>query len=68
MSDRPGSAIAPDSRPNGLECPRCGCFHFEVTHTYRQHRRIRRRRVCRHCGRAVYTFEVTSADLPRRRS
>lgn len=41
----------------GLECPKCGCMHFEVLQTIRQPKRIVRRRQCRHCGRRVTTNE-----------
>lgn len=45
-------------RRRGLVCRRCGCTHFEVTHTIRKpNGTIRRRRVCRHCGRAIMTEE-----------
>lgn len=54
------------SEQEGLVCPRCGCKHFEVTHTLRQRCRIRRRRVCRHCGRAIYTVEITQTEMARR--
>ncbi|HOM16568.1 MAG TPA: hypothetical protein PLQ00_04525 [Thermoguttaceae bacterium] len=43
----------------GLECRRCGCRHFYVTHTLQlPDGRIKRRRVCRHCGTPIVTFEV----------
>jgi transcriptional regulator NrdR family protein len=46
--------------PNrGLECPHCGCRHFYTTHTEPlRDGRIRRRKVCRHCGRKVVTYET----------
>jgi transcriptional regulator NrdR family protein len=50
-----------DHADRGLRCPRCGCGHFYVTHTERLRLRIRRRRVCRHCGRRIVTFEAASA-------
>jgi transcriptional regulator NrdR family protein len=43
----------------GIRCPRCGCRHFYTTHTEPlRDGRIRRRKVCRHCGRKVVTFEA----------
>ena len=53
------------SGPPGLVCPKCGCMHFpepsaekwDVTHTKPGHGYIRRRRVCRHCGRVITTRE-----------
>lgn len=49
----------PPKQPDrGIECPRCGCRHFFTTHTEPlRDGRIRRRKVCRHCGRRVTTFE-----------
>ncbi len=41
----------------GLECPKCGCKHFEVVYNVRQVKRIVRRKQCRHCGRRVTTVE-----------
>lgn len=58
MSSRP-----PDGEPRGLACPKCGGCDFRVTHTWRMKLRIRRRRVCRHCGRAVTTFELLAAEV-----
>jgi len=47
-----------DARPKGLECPTCGCRHFEVLYTRATPvGTIRRRRQCRHCGRRVTTSE-----------
>ena len=47
----------------GLECPRCGCRDFRCTNTWRDEGRIRRRKVCRHCGTPVTTYErLESAD------
>lgn len=45
-------------KPRGLECPRCGCGHFEVVYTRQVAKgRVMRRRECRHCGRRLTTFE-----------
>jgi transcriptional regulator NrdR family protein len=45
--------------PRGIECPKCGCRHFHTTHTEPlRDGRIRRRKLCRHCGRRVVTFEA----------
>ena len=42
----------------GICCPACGCRHFQTTHTEPlRDGRIRRRKVCRYCGRKVLTFE-----------
>jgi transcriptional regulator NrdR family protein len=46
----------------GIACPTCGCRHFDTTHTEPlRDGRIRRRKVCRHCGRKVLTYESTAA-------
>ncbi|GAB6188214.1 hypothetical protein [Thermopirellula anaerolimosa] len=45
--------------PRGIACPRCGCCHFRTTHTEPlPSGRIRRRKVCRHCGRRMVTYEI----------
>lgn len=49
--------IMEDQQQKGLECPRCGCRHFEVLHTIRLDKLIRRRRGCRNCGRLIMTTE-----------
>lgn len=47
---------APELKP--LECPGCGCGHFNVVRTVPQaNGRIRRTRECRHCGRQVRSYE-----------
>jgi transcriptional regulator NrdR family protein len=51
----------------GIRCPQCGCRHFYTTHTEPlPDGRIRRRKVCRHCGRKAVTYEapVGSAGRP----
>jgi transcriptional regulator NrdR family protein len=49
----------PDKPPRGIECPTCGCRHFYTTHTEPlPSGRIRRRKVCRHCGRRIVTYEA----------
>jgi transcriptional regulator NrdR family protein len=50
--------------PRGIECPRCGCRHFEVTNTEPlRGGRIRRRKRCRHCGHRIVTYEGTVTTL-----
>ena len=49
----------------GLVCPGCGCRDirdaitrgFVQTHTYKQPGWIKRRKVCRNCGRVIVTRE-----------
>lgn len=52
-------SLIPPTKPEpaGLACPKCGCHHFEVERTKPMVGRIMRRRVCRHCGRKVTTYE-----------
>lgn len=51
--------------PRGIECPKCGCRHFETTHTEPlADGRIRRRKRCRHCGRKMVTFEAPVGPRP----
>jgi len=53
-----------NSTPRGIECPRCGCRHFETTNTEpMRDGRIRRRKRCRHCGHRIVTFEGTVSAL-----
>jgi len=48
----------------GICCPLCGCRHFYTTHTEPlRDGRIRRRKVCRHCGRKSVTYEGTLTAL-----
>ena len=55
---------------DGIQCPSCGCRHSETTHVYRlaafvggqQVVRIRRRRVCRHCGESFYSQEESEME------
>jgi ribosomal protein L33 len=45
----------------GIPCPQCGCRHFYTTHTEpMRDGRVRRRKVCRHCGRKILTFEMAT--------
>ncbi len=43
----------------GLECPECGCRHFEVIKTKPHDGEIGRRRQCRNCG-----FRITTMEIP----
>lgn len=53
-------------QPRGVYCPRCNCGDLRVETTVRlPGGRIRRYRVCRHCGRRLTTVEATLANLPR---
>ena len=55
-----------ESAPRGIECPKCGCCHFFTTHTEPlRDGRIRRRKVCRHCGRKMVTFEAPPRSVDR---
>ena len=66
----PGDNPQP-AAPPGVICPNCGCRHFlgedgrpwEVVKTELKFGFIRRRRVCRHCGRVVYTREIPEVRI-----
>lgn len=62
-----GGPSAGGSVPRGLECPRCGCHHFEVVYTQRLSAGgVRRRRECRHCGCRITTIEQVIPPFSRR--
>jgi hypothetical protein len=62
-SQATGSRSEASQPRRGTACPRCGCRHFRTTHTESlPSGRIRRRKVCRHCGRRMVTY----APAPRR--
>lgn len=46
-------------------CPRCGCKHVRVT-TVRplSNGRVRRYRICRHCGTSYTTVELVESEAP----
>jgi rubredoxin len=50
------SHLDADGRP---VCPRCGCQHFHVSHTFPwESGAKRRRRQCRNCGWVMTTIET----------
>jgi transcriptional regulator NrdR family protein len=50
----------------GLECPRCGCNHFETDDEKQiAGGRIRRYRACRNCGRRLVTIEIEEDNQVR---
>lgn len=50
----------------GIACPLCGCRHFCTTNTEPlRDGRIRRRKVCRHCGRKIVTHETPLNDAQK---
>ena len=57
MKHPPPATPPPVSRPKGLECPSCGCRHFETLRTEKQDGRVVRRRECRNCGWRCTTAE-----------
>ena len=52
-------------------CPRCNCADLRVTHTRhvtikwagKTRNRLKRRRMCRHCGYIINTVEMTEEEL-----
>jgi transcription elongation factor Elf1 len=53
---------APEKPPRSLECPDCGCEHFEVVWVAHKPRKIIRRKQCRNCGRRIRTIERLDGD------
>lgn len=48
-------------QPAGLACRACGCRHFRVRNTIpTRDGRIKRYRLCRHCGQVLTTYEGTA--------
>jgi len=44
-------------RPDGIECPKCGCKMSKVNTTRHIGSMTRRTRQCRHCGHIFITIE-----------
>ena len=63
-----GKPTQDDSAPQGigLECARCGCYQSWVVKTVRLAvNRIRRYRVCDHCGHRFTSVEIHVRELPK---
>ncbi len=59
------SSQSTEQKRLGIRCPRCECCHFYTTHTEPlADGRIRRRKVCRHCGHKMVTYESTPSRNP----
>jgi DNA-directed RNA polymerase subunit RPC12/RpoP len=57
-------------QPTGIRCPRCWCKHWykgrlDVRNNVNLPGRVRRYRVCRHCGYERVTIELLESDLKR---
>ncbi len=52
-----GKCSVDSKKDDGLRCPDCGCMHLPVWYTRKRPDRIVRKRICRHCGRHVVTYE-----------
>ncbi len=61
MSAPRQDAAPPASPPLGIICRECGCRDLRVVQTIRDTNRVRRRRVCRHCGTSQMTTECVIA-------
>lgn len=46
-----------DGAEKGVRCPACNCGMSSVVATRKAFGRIRRKRVCRHCGKVFHTRE-----------
>jgi DNA-directed RNA polymerase subunit RPC12/RpoP len=52
--DAAGAAVPPPAAAAGVECPTCGCRDLRVVEVRgRPGGAVRRRVVCRHCGRRM---------------
>ncbi|HVT79154.1 MAG TPA: hypothetical protein VHM90_00740 [Phycisphaerae bacterium] len=61
----PNHPSATPETSKGLVCRACGCRHFRVLYTRRASEdRVLRRRICRHCGRRITTYEATAGGSP----
>lgn len=49
---------------DGMHCPQCNCADLRAYYTRRETKRVRRVRICRHCGTRVQTFETIDRELP----
>ena len=59
----PADGGAAPPRAVGLECPECGCRHFETIKSEPRMWGILRRKACRHCGWRVTTHERLVPNL-----
>jgi len=55
----------PYAADDGMHCPQCNCADLRAYYTRREEKRVRRVRICRHCGTRVQTFETIDRELPR---
>ena len=55
--DRRRYRLSEYNRRDGIECPKCGCRHFDVRWTRHRVGSVRRRKVCRNCGHRILTGE-----------
>jgi DNA-directed RNA polymerase subunit RPC12/RpoP len=49
----------------GLECPKCGCKHFEIYKTIQGQSVKFRYKACRHCGHKVLTSTQSTERIVR---
>jgi len=52
------------ARDGGLECPECGCHHFDTVYTRHHAGSVRRRKQCRNCGKRILTRERIVDETP----
>lgn len=51
----------------GIECPTCGCKHWDTNRTVREEGRIKREKLCRNCHYPLVTYELPE-DATRSKS
>lgn len=53
----------PAIHDDGMHCPKCFCADLRAYYTRRERERVRRVRICRHCGARVLTYEVIDREI-----
>jgi DNA-directed RNA polymerase subunit RPC12/RpoP len=60
-----GHKLTSETHCNELECPKCGCHHFETYKTIQGQSAKFRYKACRHCGHKVLTSTHSSERIVR---
>jgi len=63
LQEMAAEAAAP--KGGKLECPKCGCHHFETYKTIQGQSAKFRYKACRHCGHKVLTSTHSSERIVR---
>lgn len=66
IDTEPVEFLTANQQEEGPTCKECGCRHHYTSDLARlAGGRIRRRRVCRHCGHAFTTYERDTSGVAR---